>query len=148
METSLAVFRTLPLTKSGQDNFVTNIIEEILSGNINPVEADLQLKAMEEIIKKIRTDSNVKEYIIDEADKNGKSFELKGVKITVSSRVTKDFTGCGDPVILSLYDQLKALKLQISAREAMISSGVNPETGEVYHSPKTETSKFLVYKFT
>jgi hypothetical protein len=147
METSLEVFKTLPLTKLGQDNFVTSAIEEILSGNIDPVEADLQLKAMEEIIKKIRMDNNVKEYVIDNADLHGKSFELKGVKIAVSSRVTKDFTGCGDPVVLSLYDQLKALKLQIAAREAMISTGVNTDTGETYRPPKTETSRFLTYKF-
>lgn len=139
--------KNLPFRKEEQQNYADQAIAEILDGEVDPIEADMRLKAMEEVIKKIRTDIRVKSCIIDEAEKYGKSFVKYGVNIAVSSRTTKDFTGCGDEVYNEMTKQQEALKLQIKAREAMLSTGVNPETGEAYQPPRTETSVFLTYKF-
>ena len=144
---TLSVIRQLPMTKKEQETFAEMAAIEILAGDVNPVEIDLRLKAMEEVIKKIRTDVRVKNYTVEEAEKYGKSLTIEGVKIEVKSRTTKDYSGCGDDVYNDLLRQLDSLKMSIKSRELMIESGVNPETGETYFPPKTETSTFLTYKF-
>lgn len=144
---ALRELKTLPFTREEQQNYADMAISEILSGDVDPVEADIRLKAMEEVIKKIRTDIRVKNYIVEEAEKYGKTFMKDGVKITVTSRTTKDYSNCGDDYYNIMQREAEHLKSMIKAREAMIDTGVNPETGETFSPPKTETSTFLTYKF-
>lgn len=143
---TLANLSTLPFSKVEQSNFVSQVVEEILSGNINPLEADLKLKAMEESITKIRKDEKVKQYVIEEAEKFGKTFEHSGVTITVTQKTTKDFAGI-DPVLNELYASLEQIKAQIKAREATVAAGVDPATCETFNPPKTSTTQYLTYKF-
>ena len=144
---ALSTIKSIPLTKKDQQNYCQQAIDEILSGTINPLHADLHLKAMQEIVKTIRGDKRVSDAIYDEAEKYGKSFELHGVKISLSSRKNMDFTECGDQVYNDLIAQMENLKLQIKAREQMILAGSNPETGEVYNPPKVEYTNVITYKF-
>ena len=146
METNITVLNQLPFSKQEQADFVQRVTEDILEGNINPIHVDLRLKALEEIIKKIRSNDKIKSLTIDEASKYEKEFTLYGVKITLTSRTTKDYSGC-DTVLDDLYAQAEKLKEQIKGREATVSAGVDPVTGEVYKPPKTSTSNFLQYKF-
>lgn len=143
---ALANLNTFPFTKVEQASFVSNVVAEILSGNINPLDADLKLKAMEEAITNIRKDKIVKEYVIEEAEKHGKTFERSGVTITVTQKTTKDFAGI-DPVLYELYASLEQIKAQIKAREATVAAGVDPATGESFNPPKTSTTQYLTYKF-
>lgn len=143
---ALANLNTLPFSKVEQASFVSQVVAEILSGNINPLDADLKLKAMEEAITKIRKDDKVKEYVIEEAEKYGKTFERSGVTITVTQKTIKDFTGL-DPVLDELYASLEQTKAQIKAREATVAAGVDPATGESFNPPKTSTTQYLTYKF-
>jgi hypothetical protein len=143
---TLQNLNTLPFSKVEQSNFVTQVVAEILEGNINPLDADLKLKAMENAIIEIRKNSGVKEYVISEAEKYGKTFEHSGVTITVTQKTVKDFTGC-DQVLDELYLNLELTKAQIKAREAMVLVGINPATGEVFAPPKTSTTRYLTYKF-
>ena len=144
---ALAELTNMPLTASEQNRYAEMAITEILSGDIDPVKADMHLKAIEEVLKKIRGDVRVKKYVIEEAEKWGKSFVLCGVKITVSGRTTKDYSGCGDTLYNQMVKDMKTLEAQIKAREKMIDAGVNPETGEVYAPPQTSTTQFPTYKF-
>jgi hypothetical protein len=121
---------------------------EILSGEIPALEVELVLKSMEEVIKKTRGDKYVKEAVMREADKwSEKTFEYKGINVTKSQRTTFDFSGCGDEVYNDLIRQQETLKAQIKAREAMLKTGVNTDTGETYDPPKTSTTEFLTIKF-
>lgn len=144
---ALAELTNMPLTASEQNRYAEMAITEILSGYIDPVKADMHLKAIEDVLKKIRGDVRVKKYVIEEAEKWGKSFDRAGVKITVSGRTTKDYSGCGDTLYNQMVKDMKTLEAQIKAREKMIDAGVNPETGEVYAPPQTSTTQFLTYKF-
>lgn len=144
---ALMELNNMPLTTSEQERYVEMAIYEILSGGIDPVKADMHLKAIEEVLKKIRGDIRVKRYVIEEAEKYGKTFNRDGVKITVTQRTTKDYTGCGDGIYNEMIREYDNLKMRIEARKKMLDTGVNPETGEVYFPPKTETSTFLTYKF-
>lgn len=144
---ALSIFNQQPLSKAEQSNFVNQAVEEILSGDVDPVVADLHLKALEEVIGKIRKNEQVKEYTLTEAQKYGKTFTKNGVKIEIGNRKTKDYTGCGDRVYSELMEQQEALKAQIKAREKMLDTGVNPETGETYNPPADTVTTFLKYTF-
>ena len=144
---ALAELKNLPLSKAEQSNYAEMAINEILSGEVDPVEASIRLKAMLEVIKKIMDDDRVKSYTLDEAEKWGKSFVKSGVKVEISHRTTKDFTGCGDLLYNELLAEKTKLDAMIKAREAMLNGGVNPETGETFRPPATKTTTFLTYKF-
>lgn len=144
---ALQIFNEAPFSKIQQQTFVEMAVSEILSGSINPLQADLRLKALEEVIKKIRENKDVKDYVLDEAAKYGKSFEQFGCKVSVMSRTTKDYSLCGDSLYSDMIAQQEALKSQIKAREKMIDCGVNPETGETFSPPTAKSSEFLKVEF-
>jgi hypothetical protein len=136
----------MPVSKTDQAVFADQVISEILSGAESPLHVDMKLKAMEEVIKKIRKHEQVKAYTIEEAEKYGKTFMLHGVEITVSRRTTKDYSGCDD-ILDDLYSDLEKLNKQIKAREATIDSGLDPSTGVTFSNVKTSTTTYLTYKF-
>lgn len=144
----LQILTDAPFTKVEQVEFSQAVITEILSGTINPLQADLRLKALEEVIKKIRENKDVKDYVMDECSKyGGKSFETFGAKITITGRTTKDYSACGDFIWKDLNGQLEALKNQIKAREAMLDTGINIETGETFKAPMEKRTEFLKVEF-
>lgn len=141
-------FRNMPSTWLEIRQFSDLLKNEILSGDVNPLDVELVLKSMEEVIKTTRADKHVKEAVLQEAAKwSEKTFEYKGISATKSSKTTYDFSGCGDEVYNDLIKQQETLKAQIKAREAMLKTGVNPDTGETYTPPKASTTEFLTIKF-
>ena len=141
----LAEIRNLPFSKVEQENYASQAIAEILSGNIDPLEADMRLKALEEVIKRIRTDIGVKDYVIEEASKYGKTFDRHGAKITVTTRTTKDYSD--DTIWNDLDREVKTWTAMRQAREKVIDCGFDPTTGEQIAPPKSSTTTFLTYKF-
>ena len=129
-------------TKKSKANFIQECKDEILSGNVNPLQTEVYLKNLADIIKKIREDKDVKEYVMAEAEKNGKTFDFQGNKIVVSSKRTFDYSKCGH----SEYDRIVARKkelenfLQAMPQDAEV---FDPETGERLSPPTYTTSSFL-----
>lgn len=144
---ALKIFSDAPYSLEQQKTFAVMAVNEILSGTMNPLHVDLRLKALEETIKKIRENKDVKEYVMDEASKYGKSFTEFGCKVTFSQRTTKDYSNCGDQLYNELSKQMEALKAQIKAREKMLDTGVNIETGEAFNPPLSKSTEFLKVEF-
>lgn len=143
----LALLATAPISKAAQIALSNGAINEILNGEVDPLKVDLHLKAMEETIKMVRGNNLVKHAVIEEAEKYGKTHKIDDVSITVSTRTDRDFSQCGDQFYNDAVAEMERLKAVIKAREAMLLTGVNPETGESYYPPQTKTSTFLTYKF-
>lgn len=137
----------MPMTKSEIKTYSEKVIEEVKNGQIDPIKLAVYLKSIEETLKIIKENHDVKFIIQDEAEKYGKKFEMWGSEIQNSSRTTYDYSECGDQVYNDLKAQEMQLKEVIKAREAMIKSGVNPETGETFAPPKSSTTTFLTIKF-
>ena len=144
MNHAMTLFRETPFTKGEQKRFIEKAIEEITL-SADPLGADMRLKAMEDTIRENR--KQIQRDAVDQAEQYGKMHTINGSKIEVSSRTTKDYTECGDSLYLEMIVQQKSLNEQIKAREMMIETGVNPETGETYFPPKTSTTTFLKYTF-
>ena len=146
METALSQFSVLPSTRQQRTEFVEKAVNEILSGNIDPLKADAILKGAEDTIGEIRKNNRVKLAVQESADKyHEKTFEAFGYTITKSSRSTYDYKGI-DPVLDDLYGQMEKLKETIKAREATVKSGLDPATGETFSPVKFTTTEILSYK--
>ena len=144
MENALIKFENAPLTKAKQLSLAEQTIEAALSGNNDPVEIEIILKAMEETITLIRKDERFKSALYSELSKYGKeAFQKNGVKVAIrKGRTFYDYSYCNDSVWDGLKDKQDDLKEKIKTRENFLKSidttetlPVNPETGEEIHAP-------------
>jgi len=143
METAISTLSILPSTKAQRQSFVEMAVNEILSGDVNPLNVELTLKSAIDTLEEIRKNNRVKLAVQSEADKySEKTFEYGNFKITKAIRQTNDFSGC-DSHLDNLYNEMEALKLQIKAREALVKTGVDSETGEVFKPVKFTTTEYL-----
>lgn len=150
MENALSTITAMPATKEQIHTFVQKAKGEILSGTYDPLEIEIYLKAMEETIKAIRSDREVRDYVLSEAEKYGKSFEYKGAKVNIrEAGVRYDFSACGDPVHDKLTSEVKDLTEQKKAREkllkALTGEMADPESGAVINPPvKTSSTTIAI----
>jgi hypothetical protein len=153
MESAITQFTYLPETKAERETFVQMCVDEIKSGERDPLELEIMLKNMEETINAIRKHPEVKELVMDEALKYPeKTFEFKGVTVTKSSRSTYSYDECNDSILFDLKAKEKELKQGIKDRENFLK-GIKPgmeiadvRTGEMLIPPKQTTSDFLTIK--
>lgn len=142
-QTALSTLSILPNTKEQRESFVINAVNEILSGNVNPLDVEIMLKAAQDTIEEIRKNNRVKLAVQSEADKYPeKTFEYGNFRVTKSSRRVNDFKGC-DSHLDELNAQMDALKLQIKAREQLVLTGIDSSTGEVFKPVKSTVTEFL-----
>lgn len=143
MENALSTIKLLPASKSELAFFANKAKNEILSGYYCPLEVAGMLKAMEELVKALRADKEIKAAIETEADKYAeKTIEMGSYRITKSTRKTKDYKGI-DPILDDLYKDAERIKAMIKAREGVIDAGVNPDTGEQYPPVPTKTNTII-----
>jgi len=142
-QTAISTLSILPSTKAQRQSFVEMAVNEILSGDVNPLTVELTLKSAIDTLEEIRKNNRVKLAVQNEAYKySEKTFEYGNFKITKASRQTNDFSGC-DIHLDNLYTEMEALKLQIKAREALVKTGVDSATGEVFKPVKLTTTEYL-----
>jgi len=144
----IAIFNKIPATHSQIEEVAMNTRERILSGDYNPLELEIQLKAMEETIKRIRNDHKIKEYVAEEADKYPeKTFKLGSVTITKGSRKVYDFSVDEEWRRIKLQEQAKADERKL--RESKLKgSFVDSDTGEIVEAIQPEKSTdYLIIKF-
>ena len=130
-----------PLKKQEQNAISEAAIEQILSGDVNPLQIEMRLRALENIIKTIRDNPQVKDAVIDEAAKySGKTFDLFGCVVTKSQKTTKNYKTCNDEVLATLENAVKA-------RKAALDAGVDPSTGEILTGPSLMVTEYLTVNY-
>ncbi len=140
---AIAELARLPKTIQERKSFVDACVNEILSGDRNPLEFEVMLKSLEDTIKEIRKNEAVKGYVLNEANKYPeKTFAFGNVDITKGSRATNDYSNDGEWVALKAKlkereEFLKGLKVQM----------VDPETGDIVNPPIKKHTEFLTIKF-
>jgi hypothetical protein len=139
MESIVSQLSYFPVKREDKEKFVSLLVDEILSGDRNPIKAEIYLQSMLSIIKSVRV--KVKDYVMSEAGKYAKkSFAFDGLNLTVAAKVTYDYESCND----SVYNDLKK---KIEEREAFLKNlnqeVVNPDTGEVILRPVKKVTDYL-----
>lgn len=150
MENAIAQFTYLPSSKAERETFVQLCVDEITSGTRNPIEFEIMLKNLEETIAAIRKRPEVKEVVLNEAEKYPeKTISFRGVKITKASKTTFYFNECGDSVYEDLAAKLAEYKEKVKERETFLKT-IKPgmeipdiQTGEIIRPPQTMTTSYL-----
>jgi len=148
MET-IAIINELPVDYVSIGNLVYEAKKLILSGDENPLDIEIRLKAMEELVKQLRGDAEIKAAVIAEAEKYGKSFEYRGCKISVREAGVKyDYASTQDSEWAILEAQSKEIAEKKKAREKFLQSippegTVSPTTGEQIFAPAKTTQTAL-----
>ena len=119
---------------------INNVIGEVLEGNINPLELEMKLRALEDISKKIRADIRIKNAVYDEAlNYNGQQYMEHEIKIT--TRKTADYKD---------DEEWTLLKAKVKAREVFLKSLKEPiidkDTGEMIQPAKYNVSEIINFK--
>ena len=138
---------TKVLSKSQVIDLFVKTKDQIMSGEQSPLKTAVHLKALEEVIEKLRTDEQIQDYTLEEAIKEGaKTFTAYGAEIQIKEMNVKyDYSDCNDSLLDSLYYKMDKLKTEIKDRENMLKSiseknpVISPE-GEILNRP-TKRSK-------
>jgi len=124
-----------PMSCVQQINLAMKIKQAVLDGDVNPLELDIRLKAVENVIESVRKDTEIKRLIDDEAVKYGKTFELCGAEVTQSSR--KKYYYESDQIWKGLKSTEQVAAGKRKAREDFLKAVNNPET------PDPETGELI-----
>src|SRR5262245_215817 len=115
----LALFET---TKKERESFTLSLINQIESGDVDPLKIHLQIKCMEDIIKLLNSNTIYKKMLLEAAERYGKkSFEYQNAKVEIKEVGTRyDFSKCNDPKYLSLSKVAEANELSLKERETFL----------------------------
>lgn len=124
MDNALSFITQFNLSKSQIDLFARKALDEIDTGLYNPLSIHLCLKAMEDLIKKIK--EGIAEQVMLEAQKYGKNFEYMGAKVQLMERRIFDY---------SIDDTWNQINRSLKQREELLKYLTTPladtETGEI-----------------
>ena len=151
---ALETITSLPCTWEDITSFVHKVKEEILSGEHDPLTIEVHLKAMEETIKCLRSDTEIKEAAIKAALMYGeKKFSFHGVDMQVrDAGVSYDYASTGDSEWAILEAQVKEISEKKKAREKYLQSlppeGAVTLQGEFINPParSAKTTLFVTLK--
>lgn len=145
---TLTLFQT---TKAERHTFASELVEQVKDGHLNPLQVQLQLKSMEDLINAIKENTEFKALVLGEAEKHGKRFEYMNSKIEIKeARPKYDYSVCFDSEYNQMEAELETLKIKMKERAKFLQTiphaGVaNPETGEMIYPPiKTSTTTIAV----
>jgi len=120
----LSTLKVMPETKTEVELFGKSLINSIQWGEINPLELDGRLKALEELIDMVRKSPEMTEGLITEALKyNSKSFSDGKYSYQIKEVGVKyDFSCCDDDKLIDLRIRLERLSNEIKSREMFLKS--------------------------
>tara|TARA_R110001632_G_scaffold175184_1_gene294903 strand:- start:544 stop:954 length:411 start_codon:yes stop_codon:yes gene_type:complete len=118
---------------------VNNITSSVMDGNINPLEAIVSLKKLEEIVKLAK--ASINDAVIDEATKHGKTFTYLDAEITNKASAGRyDYSNI--PEIVAREIELKALKDK--HKIALKVDVIDLDTGELILAPIYKGGKEII----
>jgi len=126
MQTELTTTSILSLfdtTKSQRQTFVTDVLEKIENGEVDPIKIHAQLKKIEDIFKSLTGNDTYKKYLLDDVEKNGKKFEAFNAEFSVKEAGVKyDYSQCNDRVISDLEYQQISIENELKARQTFLKT--------------------------
>jgi chromosome segregation ATPase len=147
--TTLSVINVMPSNKAEVKTFVQDAKERILSGNENTLKIAAQLKAMEEVIKELREDKDIREAVLNEYEKTGKTFQMFNSEFQKKETGVKyDFSVCEDTEWEDLNKEIEPIKAKIKERETflkVVKNQISTTDGIIINPPvKTSTTTVTV----
>lgn len=135
METAINYITVLPSTKGQIQQFSDDAIGSVLDGDFDPIKIEVQLKAMEEVIKNVR--AGIREVVLIEADKYNGTMETDQVLFKVVNSARYDYSD--DTVWRNLKKAEAGQAEQRKQRETLLKALKEPMadagSGELVNPP-------------
>jgi len=142
--TPVSVIRLMPESKDQVELFIKGATEQILNGQVDPLEAAVYLKTMEDVLKGIRDNKEIKEMIRFEVIEKGGEINLGNAKIKNIDRPNWDYSK--DTHWNDLKNKIELLNEHRKNREKMLQilekEVADPETGEMIFPAKKTTIQY------
>jgi hypothetical protein len=123
MESAISIFRKLPETKEQVKMYSGLIKAAVLNGEVEPLLFWQQITALEKLIEDVKKDMLVRDVVLEEAEKYGKSFAKHSAKFQIKEAgVRYDFDRCGDQEWYSLNNQIQDLTDKRKRREEFLKA--------------------------
>ncbi len=133
---ALTTIQQFNLTKTQIDSMARQVLSELEDGYSNPVQIFIYLRAMEELIKKVK--DGINDQVVEEAEKYGKEFTYKGAEIKLANRRTYDYSQ--DPIWANLDDEKKKREQLLKTLSEPLA---DPNTGELIYPAAFKVTPFL-----
>jgi len=141
MET-LSVIRLMPESKEQVELFVNMAVNQILSGEVDAYEIAVYLKTMEDVVKGIRDNRDVKDMLIEEI---GDKVEIGNAKISVVETSKYDYSE--DSKWKELENTIKLATEKRKNREKLLQTlekeVADPDSGEIIKPATKSVSKTI-----
>ena len=131
-ESAISIFRKLPETKEQVNDYFKLIRNSVLAGEVDELDFIKQVTAMENLFKSLKSDEQIKDAVLEAAEKyNQKSFVKGSAQFQIKEVGVKyDYSECNDSLLEELSSQQAELSEKIKAREVFLKS--IPVNSEVY----------------
>lgn len=144
-----------PSSKTEQAEFVRQLVDNVLSGNIDPLKAEIQICNIEQVCKAYRANDDIQDAVLTEAEKYGaKTFDLHGANIQIKEVGVKyDYSLTFHHQYNDICEKIEELakeKKQIEEimklhKEAWVYTDINTgESYEVLPAVKTSTTRAVI----
>ena len=154
METAISTISVLPVGKKEMERFINLLVDEICSGQNEPLQVLVRLKYAEKVIAETLKNERVDAIMIEEYAKYGKDEKvvIQGAELKqMETGVKYDYEASGDPVWMNLDKQITELTEKRKHREKMLQNLsydqgiVDPESGAfINRPPKSSKTKISV----
>lgn len=150
-----SVIALFPTTKTEQNEFVRMLVDNVMSGNTDPLSAEVQICNIEQVCKAYRANTRIKNAVLEEAEKYGqKSFDFRGANIQIKEVGVKyHFDEAGHKRYNELISSIELLTAEKKELETVMKARsdvwieVDKETGEAYEVmpvAKTSTTQAVI----
>lgn len=136
------IINKFDLDKQGIKDFTDSIVNQVLTGDLNALTLAVRLKVMEDVVKALRSNEDVKTAIITSLEEQGE-FAEGSAKVVLSKTTSYDYSA--DAKWSEMKQEVKLLNDLIKSRETLLKSltqqMADPDTGEIIKpATKKETS--------
>jgi hypothetical protein len=130
MDNAISTLNQLPSTTDQISTFVRHVKDEILSGEYNPLDVIVQLRAAQKALEVLNADEEINVCVSKEYAKHGqKTLKWNGADIVEKETGTRyDYSGCGDVKLDALKQAETAATEARKDREAFLKSLKQPVT--------------------
>ena len=112
----------IPATKSAQAELAETLVAAVQDGDINPIDAVVQMKSIAESINAFLKDDRIREAVLSECAKYGKGETpaFRGAKVQQKEAgASFDYMACADPVWTDLMAREQEIAARLGAPDAL-----------------------------
>lgn len=110
------------LSKEAQATFANDLVAQVINGDIDPVKAFIQMKAIGEIADQFLKNSDIVAATQEAVAVGGRNAEYGGAKVGISYTTRYDYLSSGDREYAELARQKEEIDTKIKARQMFLKS--------------------------